>query len=129
MNEEIVSFVDKAEKSLQAARHMYRKSFYDFAVSRAYYAMFYVASAALLGRGLRFRRHGALVAAFGQHFAKGPALSSHLQTYLVEAFEQRTRGDYQVLERVSVEEALRVLDHAEEFVSAVKAYLEKESQI
>jgi uncharacterized protein (UPF0332 family) len=42
----------------------------DFAASRVYYAMFYIAQAFLEGEGLAFSKHSAVIAAFGQHFAR-----------------------------------------------------------
>jgi uncharacterized protein (UPF0332 family) len=59
----------KARRSLAAARRLAADGDLDFAVSRAYYAMFYIAQAFLLGRGLRFSKHSAVIAAFGQEFA------------------------------------------------------------
>lgn len=41
-----------------------------FAASRAYFATFALAQAYLLGQELSFSRHSAVIAAFGQHFAK-----------------------------------------------------------
>ena len=43
----------KARRSLAAARRLAADGYLDFAVSRAYYAMFYTTQAFLLGRGLR----------------------------------------------------------------------------
>jgi uncharacterized protein (UPF0332 family) len=50
----------KAEDSLNAAKLMRENGYYDFAASRAYYAMFYVAEAFLLGKGLAFSKHSAV---------------------------------------------------------------------
>lgn len=125
---EIESLISKAQRSLDAARYMYERGFFDFCVSRAYYAMFYIASAALLSRGLRFRRHGAVVAGFGQHFIRPGVLPARLQESFAEAFEQRTRGDYRVLEEVGADEAEQLLRKADDFVSMVRDYLDKESQ-
>ena len=44
----------KALRSLAAARRLAVDRDLDFAMSRAYYAMFYTAQAFLFGRGLRF---------------------------------------------------------------------------
>ena len=129
MKAEIAALVGRAESSLQAASRLYEDSFYDFAISRAYYAMFYMASAALLNRGLRFRRHGTVVASFGEQFIKSGLLPPHLQKHLSRGFEQRARSDYQVLEEVTGDESLDILRQAEEFVDTVRAFLEKESQI
>jgi uncharacterized protein (UPF0332 family) len=64
------ALLKKAENSLAAAQLLLNEGFYDFAVSRIYYAMFYIAEAFLLGEGLAFSSHSAVIAAFGRHFAK-----------------------------------------------------------
>ena len=40
------------------------------AVNRAYYAVFYAASAMLLTKGLERRRHSGVIGAFREHFVK-----------------------------------------------------------
>ena len=45
MTPEQRSLLNKAQKSLDASQELMEKGFYDFAISRAYYAMFYVAEA------------------------------------------------------------------------------------
>jgi uncharacterized protein (UPF0332 family) len=62
--------IRKAQRSLRAAKLFNENDLIDFAASRAYYAMFYVARAFLLGKGLEFSKHGSLIAAFGQHFCQ-----------------------------------------------------------
>lgn len=47
MTPEQQALVDKARRSLEAAQSLIDQGFYDFAVSRAYYAMFCVAQALL----------------------------------------------------------------------------------
>ena len=125
---EVAWFVDKANRSLAAARRLYEGGFHDFCVSRAYYAMFYMASAALLTRGLRFRRHGALVAGFGHHLAYAGILPASLHESLAEAFELRIRSDYRALEDIQADVAAEILHQAEEFLAVVRTFLEKESQ-
>jgi hypothetical protein len=56
-----------------------------FSVARSYYAMFYVAEALLLGRGLSFSRHSAVIAAFGLHFTKTCVFPGEYQRHLTEA--------------------------------------------
>ncbi|MCA9997744.1 MAG: HEPN domain-containing protein [Anaerolineales bacterium] len=64
------ALIKKAEDSLAAAQLLLDEGFYDFAVSRTYYGMFYIAEAFLLGEGLTFSSHAAVIAAFGRYFAK-----------------------------------------------------------
>ena len=42
----------KAQQSLNASKYLLTGGYYDFALSRAYYTMFYIASAILLGDNL-----------------------------------------------------------------------------
>ena len=56
---EIRELANKAERSLAAAGRLLEAGDYDFAVSRAYYAMFYVARALLLTRDVRRSKHSA----------------------------------------------------------------------
>jgi len=70
MMTEQAALLQKARDSLRAARLLETESLHDFAVSRAYYVMFYVAEALLLGEGLACSKHSAVIAAFGQHFSK-----------------------------------------------------------
>lgn len=62
MNPEIEALVDKAHRSLTVARRLVDEGEYDFGISRAYYAMFYLAPAMLALRSESLSRHGALIA-------------------------------------------------------------------
>jgi uncharacterized protein (UPF0332 family) len=54
---EIRSYMEKAEQAVAAADKLILDGYYDFAASRAYYAVFYAASALLLKEGQEFRKH------------------------------------------------------------------------
>lgn len=48
MNPEIEALIRKSHESLGAARSLIRDGYFDFAASRAYYSMFYVADSAVI---------------------------------------------------------------------------------
>ncbi len=62
MTSEQMSLLKKAGTGLQAAKLLAEQGFYEIAVSRSYYVMFYVAQAFLLGDGLSFSKHSAVIA-------------------------------------------------------------------
>lgn len=70
MTEDQLALLENARDSVTAARLLLDGGFPGFAVSRAYYAMFYVAEAFLEGEGLSFSKHSGVIAAFGQQFAR-----------------------------------------------------------
>ncbi len=47
---EMEAMLEKAERSLDAARVLIESEYYEFSSSRAYYAMFYCAEALLLAK-------------------------------------------------------------------------------
>jgi uncharacterized protein (UPF0332 family) len=59
MTPEQQNLLEKAISSLAAARVLLDNNFPEFAASRAYYAMFYIAEAFLEGEGLSFSKHSA----------------------------------------------------------------------
>lgn len=82
MTTEQEALVAKARESVRAARLLAAEGMHGFAVSRAYYAMFYLAEALLLGEGLAYSKHSAVIAAFGRHFVKSTGCKKNLQFYL-----------------------------------------------
>lgn len=70
MTPEQQALLTKADESLQAARLLTQEGFHGFAVSRAYYAMLYIAEALLPTDGLAFSKHSAVISAFGRVWVK-----------------------------------------------------------
>lgn len=120
MTAEQASLLQKAQKSLQAARLLADQGFYDFAVSRAYYAMFYIAEAFLLGEGLAFSKHSAVISAFGERFAKSGRVPQEFHRYLIEGESSRNVGDYDIKPGFSESEAAEQIEHTEKFLELAK---------
>lgn len=116
MKREQADLLRKAEESLSAAKLMEEQGYHDFAASRAYYTMFYVAEAFLLEKGLAFSKHSAVHAAFGEHFASTGIVSSKFHRHLIQGMEMRHTGDYEYATKVRSEEAVEQIVHAEEFL-------------
>jgi uncharacterized protein (UPF0332 family) len=79
----------KSARSLAAAIELNRTGFPEFAVSRAYYSMFYVAEAFLINEGLSYSSHAAVIAAFGRLFAKTGRVPVTFHRYLIDTQDQR----------------------------------------
>ena len=106
----------KAKDSLRGARVLANQKLYDFAVSRAYYTMFYVAEAFLLGEGLAFSKHSAVIASFGQRFVKTARVPPEFHRYLIEGADSRNVGDYDIGPGLSKAEAGRQIKRAKQFL-------------
>ena len=95
----------------------------DFAVSRAYYAMFYTAQAFLLGRGLRYSKHSAVIAEFGREFARDNEALREFHHGIIEAQDARNVGDYQIEVILAEEDVQAHLDRADRFVGLAEQTL------
>jgi uncharacterized protein (UPF0332 family) len=122
MTGEAGKLVEKGRRSLAAAEQLYKSGDYDFSASRAYYAMFYLAEAALLAKGLAFSKHAQVIAAFSEHLVKTGHVPRRLHQAFYRAFELRNRGDY-AAEPFPAKEAKATLDAAREFITALLTHL------
>ena len=123
MKAEQAALVKKARDSLRAASLLLENGLFDFAASRAYYTMFYVAEALLLGEGLAFSKHSAVVAAFGERFVKAGLVPLEFHQYLTEAQDSRKVGDYDIGPGLSKAQAALQIQHAEAVLQAADRLL------
>jgi uncharacterized protein (UPF0332 family) len=126
--EEMAASLERAEKSIQAAKELAAGGYYDFAASRAYYAAFYAATAILLREGLEFGKHSGVIASIHQRFVKTGKLDKKYGKDLNWLFELRGIGDYGATVHVSQQDAERAIQSAEDFLRAIQALIQGETE-
>jgi len=124
MMPEQADLLRQAFDSLAAAKILDAQGYHGFAASRAYYTMFYIAEALLLGQGLAFSRHSAVHAGFGEHFVKTGVVPPQFHRYLIRGMEVRHTGDYgRGRTTVTPREASQQIAHAEEFFALAQGLI------
>ena len=121
---EIQKLLDYANESHQASKVLINSGFMGFSAAQSYYTMFYLTEALLLSKGLKFSSHSAVIAAYGKEFSKTNLLEPKFHRRLIVAEERREEGHYGASQNISDEDALESFQWAEEFMQAVKVYLE-----
>ncbi len=116
MTENQSALIRKAEESLQAAKLLAGKEHWGFAASRAYYTMFYVAEALLLEERLEYSKHSAVIAAFGERFAKTGRMPPEFHRMMIEVQDSRNAGDYDIHPGVTSATAAAQITNAEKFL-------------
>lgn len=94
------------------------------AVSRAYYASFYAAEAALLRLGISRSKHSGVLSAFGRLLVRDGDLPPDVGRTLHTLFDVRNAVDYGDV-AVSAEQALETIRDAERLVDVIEAWLER----
>lgn len=120
---ELHDFAAKAERFLRSAEQLFALEDYDSCVSRCYYAMFFMAQAALMTKGVTASSHKGVLSLFGKHFVQEGILDARLGRALRRAYDDRITGDYAVGIQVSREEAEVLLREAREFVDQLRKLL------
>jgi len=120
---EIAASLERAERSIAAAKELTASGYYDFAASRAYYAAFYAATAALLREGLELSRHSGVIASVHQRLVKTGKLDREQGKGLNWLFDLRNVGDYGITAHVSQQDAERAVSVAEGFLRVIQALL------
>ncbi|MDP1546498.1 MAG: HEPN domain-containing protein [Anaerolineales bacterium] len=116
----------RALDAIEAAEILATNGKIDFAAGRAYYAMFYVAEALLNEKGFQFGKHGNVIAAYGQHFAKTKELDPKFHRWLLTSFDQRQIGDYAFDPDIEIGIVTIMIHQAQEFLEAARRYLGEE---
>jgi len=124
VNEQQKALMAKARESLDVARDIDARGSHGFAASRAYYAMFYVVEALLLGDELEYSSHSALIAAFGERYQKTGRVPAGFHRMLLDAAECRQLGDYEVNVEVSAGLAGEQIENAQRFIDLAQSMLD-----
>lgn len=124
MTPEQQRLLEKAERSLQAAEELNQKGLAEFAASRGYYAMFYIANAFLEGEGLAYSKHSAVIAAFGERFARPQRVPREFHRYLIDAERTRLRGDYNTDPNITQADADQIIQRTIEILNFAKANID-----
>ena len=116
-----------SKENLKAAQLLAHNHFYDIAISRAYYAMLYVAEALLLDDATAIpTQNEAVNHLFVEQFSEKSPLFQTYGTYLEDGLKVRLRADYSHAEKATLMEAKQHINRAKAFLDLAKHYLTTE---
>ena len=121
----IKAYIGEARRALEAADISLQHSLYGTAVNRAYYAIFYAASALLLTKGITRSKHSGVISAFRQYFVKPGLIEAEYSRIYGKVMTSRVDSDYEITTRADPTTARRCLDLATDFVERASEYLEE----
>jgi uncharacterized protein (UPF0332 family) len=128
MNEETGQYISmrirQAEEALADAKALFEmRESWSGTINRAYYAVFYAATAALATRNLAASRHSGIISIFGKEFSKTGIVAPELGRIFHRLFELRQRSDYDSPAEPTREIASECIHDAEKFIGGIKDYL------
>jgi len=130
MKEHTQKLLDKSQDVLEAAEVLLNNGKIDVAAGRAYYSMMHTAEALLFEKkDLSFNKHGDIHAAYGLYFAKTKILDPKFHRWILDAFDQRIVGDYDVSSDLDQHIVFEMINQARQFLHSARIYLEKSSRM
>jgi uncharacterized protein (UPF0332 family) len=108
--------LERCWEELAAARLLAGKGFEAQAVSRAYFAAFFAAEAALLVLGETRSKHSGVVSAFVHRLVRAGQVDEEIGRLLRSLFERRNEADYSPVD-VPAEEADAAIRDAERWLA------------
>jgi uncharacterized protein len=96
------------------------------AINRAYYAVFYCILALFLKTNIAVRtsKHSGIIGLFDKEFITTNKIDKKLSHILHVLFDDRQEFDYKEYSEVTVDHAHIALKNAEDFIPAIKEYLQ-----
>ena len=119
--------LSNAKENIKAAQLLAHSHFYDIAISRAYYAMLYVAEALLLEQSSAIpTQNEAVNSLFTEQFSEKRPLFQPYSTYLNDGLKARLRADYSHTDKATLADAKQHINRAKAFLDLAKHYLSTE---
>jgi uncharacterized protein (UPF0332 family) len=119
-------YMSNAQEMLDVARENLNNDHNNSACNRAYYGIFYAASALLYSKGKTYGKHSAVLAAFRQYFIKTGEFDKKFSDDYEFIMDSRHTADYDLFDTVDREDTVIVLAKAQEFIEEARKWLQKQ---
>jgi uncharacterized protein (UPF0332 family) len=119
-------YMSNAQEMLDVAEELLRNDHSNSACNRAYYGIFYAASALLFSKGKTYGKHSAVLAAFRQYFIKTGEFDKKFSDDYEFIMDSRHTADYDLFDTVDREDTVAVLEKAQEFIEEARKWLQKQ---
>lgn len=116
--------IKRAFETLEEADYNAKASYFNTAVNRLYYAVFYAACALLLSKEIECNSHKGVKTMLSLHFVKNGILDSKYAKIFNILFQNRQSGDYEDFIYCDAELYNDLRPKSQDFIEAIKNILE-----
>ncbi len=116
-------YITNAHEMIEVAKSNLGNGYYSSACNRAYYAVFYAASALLYSKGKSYGKHSAVIAAYRQYFIKTGEFAKKWSDVYEYVMSSRHSSDYELSDQPEKGQVEDVVAQAQAFVEKVEKWL------
>ena len=115
---------ERANETLKSAKSNFDNCFFNEAVSKSYYAIFYALLAVTELDGFEASKHSVIISYFTFNYLRTKIFDGKLSKLINSAFKLRHNADYEGFFIVSKGDAQKQINDAEEIINIFQPYLE-----
>jgi uncharacterized protein (UPF0332 family)/predicted nucleotidyltransferase len=116
-------YLEKAHRALDEAQFLSNGRYSEGAISRAYYAAFYAATAALYAVNVVRGSHSGIQGAFSQFLVRPGLIEKEYKDILNNLFKYRQTSDYEPPQWPSPEQTPHIVADATRFIAHIEQFL------
>lgn len=120
--------IESAQKTFQAAEVLAETGFWNSAVNRLYYALFYAVNALLVLNNIQTKSHSATKSKFSLLFIKTGIFDKKYGQLLSELFDWRQRGDYENIFEYDSKSVKPLFEPVAEMINLIDKEIRKQLQ-
>ena len=120
---------DRAVETLEVAKELYASGKFRDSNNRSYYAAFYAIKAIYTIRGVDFKKHKTLLANFNKEYVATEIFPREIGRKISTLALIREQSDYNDFYMASKQESQQQVEIAEELITLVREYLNKDGYI
>jgi len=113
-------YMKKAEEKLKSSEYLFKGGFYEDAISRAYYSMYYAARALLSLKKIHPKTHKGVIRELGLEMIKKGFLDEVYGKTISHAKDRREQADYGLDIKTTKEDARQLLEETREFIQKIE---------
>jgi len=115
-----------AFNTFEAAKLLAESGFWNSAVNRLYYSVFYAVNALLVLKEIRTKSHAATKSQFAEHFIKTGKVDKKYGKLLSTLFDWRQKGDYENIFDFNRETVEPLFTPVEEMIKLIELEINKQ---
>lgn len=111
--------IESAYNTFEAAKVLAQNGFWNSAINRLYYAIFYAVNALLVLNEIDSQTHSGMRTQFSKYFIKTGKLDKKYGKLLVQLYDWRQQGDYENLIDFSEETVNQLFEPVNEMLATI----------
>lgn len=119
--------IEQARETISLSEFLLDSGKLAVAVNRIYYGMYYALNALALKYMFETSKHGQLIGWFNRKFISGNILDIKYGRILRNAFQNRTKSDYDAYIQFEKNEVETMLEEMKDFISAIESLLARDT--